>query len=240
MRGDLRDERANEKILSAKESLTYMVLISLSMVMGAVLGGLCSLFLEKKLFLLFAIIGGGCSGIFFIYFFLKYKKGFTWAELGFKAPKHKLVHLFWQIPLAFAGSLMFAGLVGKLLDISPAEKSAPLEHSLLDGAGLGLWLIVAAYFLSGVILIPIVEEIVFRKLLTDLTAKRFGLAFSIVLNSIIFALAHIAPMVMPYIFPLGLALNILYRRYDSLWASFALHAFNNIFVFVIVFWAMVC
>lgn len=227
-------EPPSEKVLSAKEIIKYMVMITLAMFVGAIFSGLCSLLLDKRFLVLFAVIGGGGLGIFSIWFFLKYRKSFTWADLGFRTPRYRLFHLFWQIPLSFIGSLAFAGLVGKLLNIGPAEKVPPLDHTLFNSGGILIWITIVAYFLSGVLLIPIVEEIVFRKLLTDLTAKRFGMVSSILVNSIIFALIHVSPSAMLYIFPLGVALNILYRRYDTLWASFALHAINNLFVLSIV------
>lgn len=238
MEDNFKSELSGTKILSPKEILKYMGILLLSMVIGAVLGGLSSLLFNTLFFVLFAIIGGGVLGILSICFFLKYRKGFTWTDLGFKTPKYNLLHLFWQIPLSIIGSLTFAGCAGKFLNIAPPEKASPVNHTLFNGGSLLVWVIVAAYFLSGTLLIPIIEEIVFRRLLTDLTSKRFGKVLSIIINSVVFALFHISPLVMLYVFPLGLALNILYRRYDSLWASFALHAVNNLLTLSLVLLAL--
>lgn len=76
--------------------------------------------------------------------------------LGFLPLGRRGWHLLWQVPLAIFAAGVAAAIVGPLLGLSPSENT-----SAADGRGVMVVVSLACYLL----LAPLVEEIVFRRLL---------------------------------------------------------------------------
>ena len=53
---------------------------------------------------------------------------------------------------------------------------------------------------------------------------------AIILSAAIFAAVHVIPLSFPYLFTLGIALALLRRFHQNLWAPILLHAANNCLV----------
>ncbi len=85
-----------------------------------------------------------------------------------------------------------------------------------------VWLI----FISAVVIGPIVEEFLYRKLIID-RLHPYGEAFAILFSSAIFALAHGNLYQVFYAFLNGCILALIYIRTGNLWYSTAFHMISN-------------
>lgn len=93
--------------------------------------------------------------------------------------------------------------------------------------------------LTSVILAPIAEEVVFRKLLPQLIfPKRLGLGLTI--SGILFALIHLPVTLGDWVSQLGAALilSLVYDKTRRVEASILVHLFMNFFLTVIFWWFM--
>jgi len=104
-----------------------------------------------------------------------------------------------------------------------SETPAPL-HPMLTGNTSGIIL-----FLSLVLAVPVIEEIIFRGLIAGSLRGSFSLNFSMIMSSFIFALVH-NPIYMPGVFLCGVLLAAASARYGLL-ASITGHSLNNLLVF---------
>jgi membrane protease YdiL (CAAX protease family) len=74
---------------------------------------------------------------------------------------------------------------------------------------------------------PLVEELLFRGLLTAAFRQRFGPWRTAFLTAALFALAHVLPRVIPPVFILGLALAFVYERVGSTLPGMLIHCLYN-------------
>lgn len=74
---------------------------------------------------------------------------------------------------------------------------------------------------------PLVEELLFRGLLTAAFRQRFGPWRTALLTAALFALAHVLPRVIPPVFILGLALAFVYERVGSTLPGMLTHCLYN-------------
>lgn len=74
---------------------------------------------------------------------------------------------------------------------------------------------------------PVVEELLFRGLLTAAFRRRFGPIRTALLTAALFALAHVLPRVIPPVFVLGLALALVYERIGSTLPGILVHCLYN-------------
>jgi uncharacterized protein len=74
---------------------------------------------------------------------------------------------------------------------------------------------------------PVVEELLFRGLLTAAFRRRFGPPRTALLPAAVFALAHVLPRVIPPVFILGLALALVYERTGSALPGILVHCLYN-------------
>ena len=127
-------------------------------------------------------------------------------------------HLLWQAPLVILAAGTAAAIVGPLMGLSPSENT-----SAADGRGVMIVVSLACYLL----LAPLVEEIVFRRLLMGYLDRSVPAFASVILSSLLFGLAHIAPPVMVYATFLGMGCALVTRFHNSLRAGFIVHLVNN-------------
>ena len=128
-------------------------------------------------------------------------------SLGFLPLGRRGWHLLWQVPLAILVAGIAAAIVGPLMGISPSENT-----SAADGRGVMVVVSLACYLL----LAPLVEEIVFRRLLMGYLDRSVPAFASVILSSLIFGLAHIAPPVMVYATFIGMGCALVTRFHNSL------------------------
>ena len=145
--------------------------------------------------------------------------------LGFRPLGKRGWHLLWQIPVAIVGSAVCTSIVAPLLGIESTGASSPA------GTGTALVLFtLGAYLLIG----PFLEEVVFRRLIMGYLDTVMPAVASVLLTSLAFGLAHIAPAAIVYTFFGGLAFALVTRWHRSLWAGFIVHMCNNVLVEIIV------
>lgn len=150
-------------------------------------------------------------------------------SLGFLPLGRRGWHLLWQVPLAILVAGIAAAIVGPLMGISPSENT-----SAADGRGVMVVVSLACYLL----LAPLVEEIVFRRLLMGYLDRSVPAFASVILSSLIFGLAHIATPVMVYATFIGMGCALVTRFHNSLRAGFVLHLVNNVVVQLIAISAL--
>ena len=235
----------NEEMLAGKkqhdisitQKLEVIFVSYLMMALFAVVGVVLGMkFMGEKYAVPLAFFLSGCGGLLSIWYFFVRKYQWNLSCLGFSKPAKPLKHLFWQIPLAILSSLIATAIVGSFLQLHPAIRTNAITPPVVYSHGADYWVLLMLSGLSIVFWVPFVEEILFRKLLTDVVSSVSWLrpAVVILVNSLIFSLAHVSPPIMLYIFCLGLFLNIFYQHYRSLWASFLLHMSNNGLVIILL------
>jgi membrane protease YdiL (CAAX protease family) len=99
------------------------------------------------------------------------------------------------------------------------DASRPPGTSAVLGAALAC---IALAFVG-----PVVEELLFRGLLTAAFRRRFGPIRTALLTAALFALAHVLPRVIPPVFILGLALAFVYERVGSTIPGMLIHCLYN-------------
>lgn len=150
-------------------------------------------------------------------------------SLGFLPLGRRGWHLLWQVPLAIFVAGVAAAIVGPLLGLSPSENT-----SAADGRGVMVVVSLACYLF----LAPLIEEIVFRRLLMGYLDRSVPAIASVLLSSVLFGAAHIAPPVIVYATFLGMGCALVTRFHNSLRAGFILHLANNLTVQLIAISAL--
>ncbi|WP_287135689.1 type II CAAX endopeptidase family protein [Corynebacterium sp.] len=167
-------------------------------------------------FLGFVLAGGGV-----LYFGLVRRYGWGLQEFGFTRPTRSLWHLTWWIPATIAAGGIGAMLIGTALGLSPSGGSS-------ETAGFHLSIVASILiFVITVILAPLFEEIIFRRVLMDWLDARFSTWIAATVTTVAFTAAHISPAIMLYIVFLGTSLILARLWFGSLWGSFLVHAANN-------------
>jgi membrane protease YdiL (CAAX protease family) len=105
-----------------------------------------------------------------------------------------------------------------------------MSDDLLSGSASLALVAVLAMVLAA----PLWEEVLFRGAFFAGFRTRFGPYRAVLLSAVVFAAVHISPLVMPYVFVLGLFLGWLRWFHRSLWASLVLHMTNNALVALVV------
>lgn len=82
------------------------------------------------------------------------------------------------------------------------------------------------FVILGVLIAPVLEELVFRGILFRRLGKRFGLWVGIIISSIFFGISHITLSVVGATF-FGVATCILYMKYKNILVPMAVHFVNN-------------
>src|SRR5262249_40233122 len=88
---------------------------------------------------------------------------------------------------------------------------------------------IAVLLLYAALVIPIVEEFVFRGVLLRTLARYFAVWFAVLVQAIAFVVAHDDFSAWPVIFLIALLAALLARRSGGLLASITLHSVNNAF-----------
>lgn len=94
----------------------------------------------------------------------------------------------------------------------------------LFGEGLGGFLVA---FIAAAIVAPVAEELLFRGFLYRGLRDRWGIIAGAVVSSVLFALFHLVPGVIPAIILMGLVFAALYELTDSVWPPILLHGVYN-------------
>ena len=168
------------------------------------------------------IIGGGA------YLVGVRRKKISWASLGISPPKWQPIYLLWAF-LAVVILIPIRGGIGGVVEwlIKGNLDSLEMRGELLS-AGSDTWY-GFLFMLAGVgVAAPIAEELFFRGLLYDWIRQRVSVPWSVVISSLLFALAHPDSIaVMTSAFIMALVLAAAYEHTKSLWLSIAMHVITN-------------
>ncbi len=82
--------------------------------------------------------------------------------------------------------------------------------------------------LATVLLAPVCEEMIFRGAIFHTLDKAFSTASSVLITAFLFGLIHLNPVQSTYAFVLGIVLNLVCIRFNSLWASILCHICFNL------------
>jgi membrane protease YdiL (CAAX protease family) len=146
-----------------------------------------------------------------------------WAALGLRRTSWWNIAL---VPLIFL--LGFGGLLAVNLLIRQVTGSFenPQVNALTGGKALsGRELLAGLLLIAG--LVPFVEELFFRGMIYPLLRQRAPVVVAIMANAGLFAVAHVAPIIIPGLFVVGLCLAFLRERSGSIWPSVLFHAIQN-------------
>lgn len=83
------------------------------------------------------------------------------------------------------------------------------------------------YIVAGVIGAPLIEELVFRHLVTGRLSRGIPRVLAIIIGSVLFGVVHGHPVQWVYAGLLGFVMACVYFAYDSIWVPIAMHAGFN-------------
>jgi membrane protease YdiL (CAAX protease family) len=151
----------------------------------------------------------------------------TAVHWDFPKPKASFTYVVIGITLAVLGQI-----VGHFL---PMPKTLPIEKLFAEKT--------AAYLLVafGVLVAPLVEELLFRGLIFPLAARTLGVIGGTVLTALLFSLIHLPQLAHAWapwlvIFGVGLVLTTVRARTNSLAASWIVHFSYNATLFAVLFY----
>jgi membrane protease YdiL (CAAX protease family) len=160
------------------------------------------------------------------------RKRLPWSSLGFVSVRPRI--LLTMIPAGFGLLILNALLlapVSFLLGLGSEERADEQQESFSpDGAGFPAVEYLGLFFLLAFVA-PLIEELLFRGLLYGYLRGRAGVALSVIVSALVFAVLHV---VIPPLFVMGAILAVLAERNRSLWPSIALHATNNGLIVIIL------
>ncbi len=127
---------------------------------------------------------------------------------------------FLCLPLVGAVNLLVQNLLGSPIDNPQLENLAPEGFS---------WTSLIAMLLLVGVLVPIIEEIIFRGLILGWLCGRLPYILAVPLNALLFSLVHGIPQLMPALAVMGLVLCVFALRSGSLWPAIVVHGtFNSL------------
>jgi membrane protease YdiL (CAAX protease family) len=106
----------------------------------------------------------------------------------------------------------------------------PTQHALSESAMVPN--LVPLLLLSGAVVAPIAEEVVFRGYLYKAFRDRFKPLYAVGLNGALFSLLHFEPRALLWLFIIGVALAYVYEKTGNLVAPITLHMLNNTVAFL--------
>lgn len=172
-----------------------------------------------------AVLGMGVG----LWWWFVHRRGWGGRELGFTRPVRSLWHLLWEVPLAVTTSAGAAAVVGPTFGLTPTQTEERGGQSSLAGlVDRPVLLVLGA--LALVVLGPLLEELIFRRVLLDWLRAHVPTLAAVLLSGVVFGLAHMVPVAICYVLPLGLWLGLLRVWHGSLWASLLAHVANNALV----------
>lgn len=182
----------------------------------------------QLLVLSLAIYGPLC---FFGWWFAIKRHGATLADAGFRWVGIGPILL--MIPAAI-GLIMVTGLLSYVTSQLLGEVPTAQEQVIPNQNTLGSMDFVLL-LIAGAIAAPFAEEFLFRGLLYPYLRANRSLWVAVVVSSILFAVAHFIPILVPVLIVFGIAEALVVERYKSLYPAIALHALNNAALFVSLF-----
>lgn len=149
-------------------------------------------------------------------------RDFRARDVGLVKPARP-IHLLWQIPVAWLAPLTVGGAASMLL-LGPAAQETNTEaitDAAVDPGAL------AAAVVTAVVLAPVTEEILFRRVLLGWLEGKWGRVVAVIVTALVFGVVHGIPAVIIVMACLGASLALLTINQRSIWPSLAVHMLNN-------------
>ncbi len=89
-------------------------------------------------------------------------------------------------------------------------------------------------FISAVFIAPVIEELIFRKIIFDFAEKHIGTISSLIVTSVMFTTIHFTVVQSPALFIIAVALQILYIKFKSIYPCILFHMVHNGTTFLIL------
>lgn len=201
---------------------------------GAVLGGLWGwtigsapgYLLDWDGFQVTGTLLAGSGACYVLWGVLGRGAGWTLADVGFRRSRSRHLHLLWQVPLLLTLVLALATIL------------LPLGGETRDSAGAWDASEATALALAVVVVLPLVVEVLLRRLLLDrLGARGSGwMVGSGLVVAMATALLYVLPAAVLYFGVLGCCLVLLRWWHGTLWAPLALHVSHNLLIVLGVAW----
>lgn len=175
------------------------------------------------------LIGTAVAALAAVRVHLLRRRDLTWADVGLRRPERSLAHLLWQIP-----AVMIAGITASALVLAPFSASGdPGGQSLseIDFLLSGGPALAVVGLLAVAVVVPFVEEVVFRGIVLPALRARFRFIAGVTMGGAVFALVHLLPPALPYLLVVGIALCAMGEWYRSIVPGIVLHGVNNAVVF---------
>ncbi|MBD2070649.1 CPBP family intramembrane metalloprotease [Leptolyngbya sp. FACHB-671] len=153
----------------------------------------------------------------------------SWSAFGVRRTTAR-----WLLIGAAAGVIAFVvrGFAVMAYTALTGDSSTPQDVFGDGGSGGVLSLVLATLFIG--LLVPLVEELLFRGVITN-ALLRYSPLIGVVGSTLIFALAHGINTVFPVALVFGLISAEMFRRSGSVWPGVIAHVINNLpTVFVLV------
>lgn len=173
-----------------------------------------------------AVLGTGVGGLLTVAFI---RARTDWRGLG--AVRCHRRWLLWAgaaVP-GFLGVSMIWGLLLQSLGVEPQQD--------ISAAVLGSWPSLEASLMVGygVLVAPLVEELLFRGFLLPPLARRLGGRAGVAVSATLFGMMHFSdPQAVPPLIIMGAMLGALRLASGSLWPALLLHVGNNAVAFVLL------
>lgn len=146
------------------------------------------------------------------------RRGHRLSAIGFPRPTARLFHLLWQVPASVIVVL------GAQLLVFAVTGSEPVSDSSTDSIAGSVGPIAAISMFAAVgIITPLWEELFFRGVIYGFVCDHLGLKGAVPISTVVFALCHGVPILLPYMLALGLCLALLRTFHRNLWGPLGLH-----------------
>ena len=160
-------------------------------------------------------------------YFGKSRPGEGWlSRLDLSRPTWRDIAAGIAISLALTGLITIIGVLLDWLGLADISQRQVLLESIPDGGWSLLWA-----FLTVGLLVPLAEELVFRRWLYRSLVDWAGIGLALPLAALTFGLLHsdsLATVILTTV--LGAGFILAYRWSGNLWTSIVMHATNNILV----------
>lgn len=171
---------------------------------------------------------GHLVGVIFLVWYLR-KRG---LGTGLNRLRKDAWHLLWEAPLLIIVATITSALVAEFVLNLPLPERNTQEALTMPPA------VHAVRFITAALVVPLFEELVFRRIFMRYLDRFLPALLSIVLSAVVFAAVHFNPSVMVGTFIAGIGLALVARRHRSLWASVIVHSCNNSFAYLLLLTAM--
>lgn len=137
--------------------------------------------------------------------------------------------LLWALPIVLLASILSIGLNLILAQIPVMQQSQGFEQTanVQYSVSLPIGLLIFG------VLMPVVEELMFRGVLYNRIKQSFGTLIAVVLSALIFGLYHGNVVQFVYATILGLVMALLYEKFQMLLAPILFHCSANIVVYIV-------